>query len=90
MAKKRIGILTGGGDVPGVNAAIKSIVQRLDLHGYEAVGLRRGWAALINVTPDDDEVARRKWVAPLSVQNTRSIDRTLGTVSQIFVSVASG
>jgi len=37
MAKKRIGILTGGGDVPGVNAAIKSIVQRLDLHGHEAV-----------------------------------------------------
>lgn len=80
MAKKRIGILTGGGDVPGVNSAIKSIVQRLDLHGHEAVGLRRGWAALINVTPDDDEVARRRWVAPLTVQTTRSIDRTLGTV----------
>ncbi len=80
MARKRVGILAGGGDVPGVNSAIKSIVSRLDQHGHEAVGLRRGWAALINVTDDDDDRARRRWVASLTLQNTRNIDRAGGTV----------
>ena len=51
--RKRIGILTGGGDVPGLTAAIKAFVYRLlDDEQYEIVGLRRGWAALINVIPD--------------------------------------
>lgn len=39
----RIGILTGGGDVPGLNAVIKSVVYRATELGYEVVGLRRGW-----------------------------------------------
>jgi 6-phosphofructokinase 1 len=47
---KRIAILTGGGDVPGLNAAIKAFVGRLLEHeGYEVLGLRRGWASLINI-----------------------------------------
>jgi ATP-dependent phosphofructokinase / diphosphate-dependent phosphofructokinase len=75
--KKKFGVLTGGGDAPGINVAIKSIVARLSSKGHEIVGLRRGWAALLNVT---DEEATRKWVAPLNVQNTRSIDRTMGSV----------
>ena len=49
---KRIGILTGGGDVPGLNAAIKSFVYRLDDDRHEIVGLRRGWASLLNIVPD--------------------------------------
>ena len=40
---KRIGILTGGGDVPGLNAVIKSVVYRATEAGYDVLGIRRGW-----------------------------------------------
>ena len=79
MAGKRVGILTGGGDVPGVNYAIKSVVARLEQNGHECIGLRRGWAALLNVIPGDEEHNSR-WVVTLDRRNTRTIDRTLGTV----------
>ena len=39
----RIGILTGGGDVPGLNPAIKAVVNRVVAQGHEIVGIRRGW-----------------------------------------------
>lgn len=45
---KRIGILTSGGDAPGMNAAIRSIVRTAISHGIECVGIRRGWNGLIN------------------------------------------
>src|SRR5204862_1442965 len=78
--KKRIGILTGGGDVPGLNATIKSFVYRLlDDDQYEIVGLRRGWAALINVIPETD-ADNSAWILPLTRFNTRAIDRSGGTV----------
>ncbi len=53
-------------------------MARLAAGGHDVVGLRRGWAALLNVTSDDEST--RKWVAPLNIQNTRSIDRTMGSV----------
>jgi len=78
--RKRIGILTGGGDVPGLNATIKSFVYRLlDDDQYEIVGLRRGWAALINVIPEAD-ADNSTWILPLTRFNTRAIDRSGGTV----------
>jgi ATP-dependent phosphofructokinase / diphosphate-dependent phosphofructokinase len=78
--RKRIGILTGGGDVPGLNAAIKAFVYRLlDEDGYEIVGLRRGWAALINIIPDA-AADNSNWILPLTRYNTRAIDRSGGTV----------
>ena len=43
--KKVIGILTGGGDVPGLNPAIRAVTIRALREGYEVIGLRRGWAA---------------------------------------------
>ena len=43
MAGKRIGILTGGGDVPGLNMVIKSVVQRGAEHDCQVIGIRRGW-----------------------------------------------
>ena len=49
MASKRIGILTGGGDVPGLNPAIRGVVFRAEQEGYEVIGFRRGWAGLIEV-----------------------------------------
>lgn len=75
----RIGILTGGGDVPGLNACIKAVVDRAGQQGHEVVGLRRGWAALVEVDPDDPETARG-YVQPLSPADVRTIDRTGGTM----------
>src|SRR6187551_1781001 len=45
-APRRIGILTGGGDVPGLNSVIKSVVYRATDLGYEVLGIRRGWEGL--------------------------------------------
>jgi len=50
----RIGILTGGGDVPGLNPAIRAVTLRAIHEGFEVVGIRRGWAGLIDMIPDKD------------------------------------
>jgi ATP-dependent phosphofructokinase / diphosphate-dependent phosphofructokinase len=77
---KRIGILTGGGDVPGLNAAIKAFVGRLlDHDGYEVIGLRRGWTSLTNIIPERN-ADNSAWITPLGRMNTRSIDRFGGTM----------
>ena len=75
----RIGILTGGGDVPGLNAAIKAVVMRAAEHGHEVVGLRRGWAGLLHVNPDDPE-SSEEYTQPLDPNWVRTIDRSGGTV----------
>ena len=49
----RIGILTGGGDVPGLNPCIKAVVNRVAHEGHQVIGLRRGWASLLEHDPDD-------------------------------------
>jgi 6-phosphofructokinase len=76
---KRVGILTGGGDVPGLNSAIKAFACRMADAGYEVVGLRRGWAALLHVLPDAD-ADNSAWLLPLTRGTTRTIDRSGGTV----------
>jgi 6-phosphofructokinase 1 len=76
---KRIGILTGGGDVPGLNAAIKSFVWRLGDEGHEILGLRRGWSSLLNIIPDRS-ADNSDWLMPLNRLNTRTIDRSGGTI----------
>ncbi len=48
-----IGILTGGGDVPGLNPAIRAVTFRAISEGYDIVGLRRGWRGLINIVRDE-------------------------------------
>jgi 6-phosphofructokinase 1 len=75
----RIGILTGGGDVPGLNPCIKAVVNRVAHEGHEVVGLRRGWAALLAYDPDRPETAA-DWFQPLYPPAVRTIDRTGGTV----------
>lgn len=79
IAKKRIGILTGGGDVPGLNAVIKTVVYGCSEPGrdVEVIGLRRGWEALthLNLATGADQ----KYVLPLDRENTRTIDRRGGT-----------
>ena len=74
----RIGILTGGGDVPGLNAAIRAAVVRATDLGWSMVGIRRGWAGLTDVNLDDPD-SREHYVLPLDLVNTRSIARTGGT-----------
>jgi ATP-dependent phosphofructokinase / diphosphate-dependent phosphofructokinase len=78
MAIKRIGILTGGGDVPGLNSVIKGVVYRGSEHDIEVVGIRRGWEGLTHVNLEDFASTQR-YVLPLNRENTRTIDRTGGT-----------
>jgi ATP-dependent phosphofructokinase / diphosphate-dependent phosphofructokinase len=78
MAAKRIGILTGGGDVPGLNSVIKTVVYRGSEIGCEVIGIRRGWEGLTHVNLEDP-ASRARYVLPLNRENTRSIDRTGGT-----------
>jgi 6-phosphofructokinase len=74
----RIGILTGGGDVPGLNPSIKSVVNRVAHEGHEVVGIRRGWGGLLNANPADPESMAENFLelTPVSV---RTVDRTGGT-----------
>jgi ATP-dependent phosphofructokinase / diphosphate-dependent phosphofructokinase len=74
---KRIGILTGGGDVPGLNPCIKAAVFRANDQGHEVLGIRRGWGGLLNFNPDAQDGG--DWIVPLSKTNTRTIDRSGGT-----------
>ncbi len=74
----RIGILTGGGDVPGLNPCIKAVVNRVAHEGHEVVGLRRGWAALLEHDLDDPASAGKLFL-PLDPNVVRTIDRTGGT-----------
>ena len=75
---KRIGILTGGGDVPGLNAVIKTVVYRSAENGWHVTGLRRGWESLTNLDFTDPATVKR-YVVPLNKDNTSTIDRTGGT-----------
>jgi 6-phosphofructokinase 1 len=78
MSTKRIGILTGGGDVPGLNSVIKSVVYRGTEIGYEVLGIHRGWEGLTHVDLKDP-VSRSRYIEPLNRENTRTIDRSGGT-----------
>jgi 6-phosphofructokinase len=78
MPKQRIGILTGGGDVPGLNSVIKSVVYRGAELGCEVIGIRRGWEGLTNIDLNDP-VSKAHYILPLNRENTRTIDRTGGT-----------
>jgi 6-phosphofructokinase 1 len=75
---KRIGILTGGGDVPGLNSVIKSVVYRGTEIDCAVVGIRRGWEGLTHLNLDDPK-SRERYIHPLDRENTRTIDRTGGT-----------
>lgn len=73
----RIGVLTGGGDVPGLNPCIKALVYRAADAGHEVLGIRRGWAGLLHY--NFDAADNDRCVIPLTKANTRTIDRTGGT-----------
>ncbi len=74
----RFGIFTGGGDVPGLNSSIKAAVVRASDDGSEILGLRRGWAGLLGLNPEDPRT-REALTVSLTRANTRTIDRSGGT-----------
>ena len=74
----KIGILTGGGDVPGLNPCIKAAVYKVTDENSGMLGIRCGWAGLLNFNPDDPNTFDEN-IIPLTKANTRTIDRTGGT-----------
>jgi 6-phosphofructokinase 1 len=75
----RIGILTGGGDVPGLNPCIRSITLSADDLGWEVVGFRRGWDGVLGIDPSD-EASIAAGSLPLTREGVRGIDRMGGTI----------
>lgn len=76
--KGTIGILTGGGDVPGLNPAIRAVTFRAMREGYRVVGIRRGWAGLVDLVRDKD-ADNTKNVQVLTAELVNRAGRTGGT-----------
>jgi ATP-dependent phosphofructokinase / diphosphate-dependent phosphofructokinase len=90
---RSIGVLTGGGDVPGLNAAIKALVYRAETMGIRVMGLRAGWEGItfldrsrgldaLTFREEDPNTWKQGYLLPLTRLNTRSIDRLGGTILQ--------
>lgn len=75
---KTIGILTGGGDVPGLNPAIKSVAMNAFDAGYKMVGIRRGWGGLLNYNLDEPST-HEYYAHSLNRDDVRTVDRSGGT-----------
>jgi ATP-dependent phosphofructokinase / diphosphate-dependent phosphofructokinase len=90
---RRLGVLTGGGDVPGLNAAIKALVYRAEKMGIGVYGIREGWEGITYLDrsrglealifrPDVPATWKGSYIMPLIRRNTRAIDRQGGTILQ--------
>jgi ATP-dependent phosphofructokinase / diphosphate-dependent phosphofructokinase len=75
---KTIGILTGGGDVPGLNPCMKAVAMSAFESGYKMMGIRRGWGGLLQYNLDEPSTFDY-YVRPLQQEDVRKIDRTGGT-----------
>ena len=75
---KKLGILTGGGDVPGLNVAMKAVVESAIDHDWEVLGIRRGWGGLLDCNIDSPQATKNLFL-PLTRNTVRTIDRTGGT-----------
>jgi 6-phosphofructokinase 1 len=73
-----IGILTGGGDVPGLNPAIRAVTIRALREGFSVIGIRRGWAGLVNLVRDR-KADNSEWIQELDEETVRRAGRTGGT-----------
>jgi len=78
-AKRRIGVLTGGGDVPGLNPAIRAITIRASQEGYKVIGIRCGWAGLVDMVRDL-EADNREYYQTLDDDVVNRTGRTGGTM----------
>jgi len=76
--KATIGILTGGGDVPGLNPAIRAVTIRALREGFQVIGLKRGWAGLMEIIPDKEADNSDKFMV-LSEEIVNRAGRTGGT-----------
>jgi ATP-dependent phosphofructokinase / diphosphate-dependent phosphofructokinase len=74
---KRIGLLTGGGDAPGQNMCLKSLVYGALDQGYEVIGIRKGWEGLLHYDPTDPSTHGEN-IMPLTKLRVRDIDRMAG------------
>jgi len=74
----RIAMLTGGGDVPGLNPCIKAAVNRIEDNGSEVIGIRRGWGGLVAIDPNNPATIAENTIK-LDRNTVRTIDRTGGT-----------
>ncbi|MEE9499535.1 MAG: 6-phosphofructokinase, partial [Nitrospinaceae bacterium] len=75
--KGTIGILTGGGDVPGLNPAIRAITMRALREGYRVLGIRKGWEGLIRIDRDRP-AAEQEYCQALTGQIVNKVGRTGG------------
>ncbi|MBW1803729.1 MAG: 6-phosphofructokinase, partial [Deltaproteobacteria bacterium] len=76
--KRTVAILTGGGDVPGLNPCIKTLVYRAHSEGIQIIGIRRGWAGIMEYERENPKSSPNT-VQKLTPQDVRTIDRTGGT-----------
>ena len=76
--KKTIGVLTGGGDVPGLNPCMKAVVMSALENDYRVIGIRRGWGGLLNYNLNEP-ATYDYYVRELDREDVRTIDRTGGT-----------
>lgn len=74
-----IGILIGGGDLPGLNPCIKSVTRQALRLGWQVTGLRKGWAGPLSLNPVNRE-GSAEWLMPLDANSVRTIDRSGGTI----------
>jgi 6-phosphofructokinase 1 len=90
---RSLGVLTGGGDVPGLNVAIKALVYRAETMGIRVMGLRAGWEGItfldrsctqetLIFREEDATTWKSGYLMPLTRLNTRNIDRQGGTILQ--------
>ena len=77
-SKGTIGILTGGGDVPGLNPAIRAATIRANRNGYKMVGLRNGWEGIMNIDRSKT-LEDQQYCQVLDEGNVQKIARTGGT-----------
>jgi 6-phosphofructokinase len=75
---KRVAVLTGGGDVPGLNMCLKSLIYRVIDYGYEPIGVRKGWEGFINYNPHDTSSFSQHFLE-LTKNHIRAIDQTSGS-----------
>lgn len=75
---KRIGVLTAGGDAPGLNVCLKAIVYSAIDRGFEVIGIRKGWEGLLRYDPNDPDTHAANAMI-MTKSRTRDIDRTSGS-----------
>lgn len=76
----KIGILTSGGDVPGLNACIKAIVEGAEKNGWQSVGIKRGWKGLFDYNPKGNVAENNLLSTPLNSSDLRGLENIGGTI----------